>query len=315
MSKLHSYHSDLDGIGGKILSLYFGLDYDKYIQLDYDFERTSDWIKEEIFKYDEVVFTDFCPSKEYLEKLLELGKKVFIADHHESSLWIKEMSHPNLTVHHDKMRSGTKIYFYEFIKPLYSRIPQVVYDFVDRVDVYDLWLLESPLREEAENLNRLLYKRIAWNADPQIQYDPFVDNILKKLDYLSEWKWTEEDLKAIKSAKDKEMLVYKQSMKMLQTRTDERGLKFGLFKASSKISIICSMILTEYAGLDYIIAINTFSPTEYKLSLRSKGFDVTQLENVSGHKEAGATKFETKEQLDEFWENTNKSIPYKLQER
>jgi oligoribonuclease NrnB/cAMP/cGMP phosphodiesterase (DHH superfamily) len=308
-------HCDLDGIAGKVLSKYFVQEFDDYIILDYNFERTDEVLKNRILEFDYIVFSDFCPPKEFIENLLSLNKVVYIYDHHDSSEWIKEINHKNLVVVHDLNRCGTKIYYEEFIKPQFNRIPKIVNDLVKLVDTYDLWKLNDPLWEEAQNLNRVLYKVIDWNSDFQNQWESFIDLILRKLYNCNEWMWTDYEQKLIKIAIDKENKIYNESNNMLQKRVDEKGNKFGIFKASSKISIVCSRLLKEHLDLEYIICINTFKlaeQKEFRLSVRSREFDCTQLEGVEGHKEAAALVLDKFDMFNDLLNGKINSIKYKI---
>ncbi len=309
--KLLFSHNDLDGVGSILLYKYFNLDFDKSMIGDYNFEETKEEQKNEILTYDKVYFTDFCPSEEFLNKLLELNKKVWIYDHHESSLFCKEIKHDNLIVFHDLTKSGTKIFYENFIKITLKRVPIIVEQLIELIDTYDCWKIKSELWEEAQNLNRVLYATMNWDTDSQYVYNDFIVGMLDKMKKYNKWQWSFEEQRIIKNAKDKEDNVYKKSNEMLQVRKDEKGKMFGLFKASSKISIVCARLLERYSGLDYIICINTFKPEEKKLSIRSLGFDCTQLQNVYGHKEAAASVFETIEEINDFWNGRIWSIRYK----
>lgn len=311
MMKVLATHNDLDGIGNKILSLYFGLDFNKYIILDYNFERTDEELVNSLLEYDTIYFTDFCPSKEFLEKALGLNKQIYIYDHHDSSLWVKDMQYSNLKVYHSLDMCGTKIFCNFYIKSIFGRLPLIIDYFVQLINTYDTWQITSFLWEESQNLNRILYKTIDWNADSQSSYNRFVKLMLVKLDTYPSWRWTNYEIRLIEEDKQKEKRILEESNQILQKRYDEKGKKFGLFKARSKISIVCANLLQRHKDLDYIICINTFKENENKLSCRSLGFDTTQLSIFEGHKEASGGQMGSKEEINDFWEGFINSIPYK----
>lgn len=309
--KVLATHNDLDGCAPIVLSKYFALDFDDYVILDYNFERTNNQLKEQLLSYDEIYFTDFCPTKEFLIDLLKMNKKVWIFDHHDTSSWVKEISNTNLKVYHDITICGTLIFYRNYIKPLFKRISSVVYYFVSLVNVYDTWKINDSLWDEAQNLNRVLYKTINWDLDQQHVYDSFIKTIIDKLDNLSEWRWSSYEYRLIQQDIEKEARILRESEEILQKRVDDRGKIFGLFKASSKISIVCSKLLAKYVDLDYVICINTFKLDEFKLSCRSLGFDCTQLDIFSGHKEAAGGALSSIEEIDKFWNGEMYSLRYK----
>jgi oligoribonuclease NrnB/cAMP/cGMP phosphodiesterase (DHH superfamily) len=316
MSKILCYHSDMDGVGNKILALYFGLNFDYMLMVDYNFEETKQETINKILEFNEIFFTDFCPSKDYLLKLLDLNKKVWIYDHHLSSEFCKEIKHENLIVSHDKNRCGTKIFFEDYIKKEVENIDfidniNVLNHFITLVDTYDCWRQDDKLWQEADSLNKLLYKMLLWDVDPQHQYDNFVDIILEKLDTLTEWKWTTKEMRLVQEARDREDRIYNESNKMLKKRIDEKDFKFGIFKAGANISVVCSRLLKEHEDLEYIICINTFKPEGCKISIRSKVFDCTQLNFADGHEQACGGALPSLEYVNDFWDAKIYTLGYK----
>lgn len=308
--KLLATHNDLDGTGSLILSKYFNLGFDQTIVLDYNFEETKQNKKDKILEFSDISFTDFCPSKNFLLLLLDQGKTISIYDHHESSKWCNDIIHKNLKVYHDMTSSGTKIFFNNYIKTIFKRVKLIIFDFVHLVNTYDCWKITSPLWEESQNLNRLLYKMMDWDSEDQI-YSRFIEAIIKKLDLLSKWEWSNYEARLIHSAVEQENKVYLESKSILQKRKDDRGKTFGLFKASSKISIVCSRLLAENLDLDYIICINMYKKDECKLSCRSLGFNTTTLSIFDGHKEASGGQMDSIEDIDKLWKGEINSITYK----
>jgi oligoribonuclease NrnB/cAMP/cGMP phosphodiesterase (DHH superfamily) len=297
-------HNDLDGQGALILSFYFGLRIDNFYICDYK-DREYPEYKNMFKAFDKIIFTDFSPTKDHLIELLEMGKNVEIYDHHLSSeelLEVRELYKGNLVLVHDKERSGTKIFYEEYLKNgsfEKSKIKESVNKFVNLVNVYDLYLTDNPIWNEALNLNRVLYGMLSYKENQYNKYKKFIANILNKLYNNSVWVWSEEENKIIERDQAKENRLFENALYNLKERVDDRGNKFGLFTESSKISILCHRILKERKDLKYVICINTYSGEDgtgwKKLSARSRNeeeFNTLDLEGFNGHKCASGRECE-----------------------
>jgi oligoribonuclease NrnB/cAMP/cGMP phosphodiesterase (DHH superfamily) len=281
----------LDGISNEILSQYFNLAFDKTISYDYEFFDTPDKIQI-FFDADNIVFSDISPPQDIYDKLILAEKSVRIFDHHKSSLWIKDM--PGCV--HDNNRSGTKIFFEEYVLrlPQITRFRSVVREFVELVSVYDLWQIDSPLRSVSEDLQRVFVKYGNWGLDDNLaRHDRFIAAIQKKLMSQEHFCWNSTEMRYIQEAKVAEDKAYEEAMCMLQTRWDNKGRKFGVLSLWGKISMVCHRILNiDKRDFVYLVCAQTFHDKWGTMSLRARDgeFDLTELAGVAGHKSsAGAT--------------------------
>jgi hypothetical protein len=127
------------------------------------------------------------------------------------------------------------------------------------------------------------------------------------------WFWYSNELAGIENKKQKEEYAYFQAVKILQKRVDSKGKAFGLFKASSIISITCSKLLEDNTDLDYIVVINTWDGFQ-KISVRARegsNFNVTDLKYCDGHVLAGGGQLPTEDYAIAFYNGFIVSLPYK----
>lgn len=286
MSRIFLCHSDCDGGGSFIAIEYLKIPYDTMMICNYgDFNLESN--KKKLFQYDEILVSDFSLPTNLVLELLEANKKVTILDHHdyennEENKGLDDINHENYIIVHDQTRSGTKITF-DYFKGN-SRHKKIVTDFINLVDTYDLWKLDSPFREESENLNRLFYGSLDWNNDNK--YESFTKEILFRFKTFNEWEWTESDIEKINRAKKIEQDELKKAKMFAKQYIDEKGFPYLITIAPKKISFVASELLKEFPDVSYVAIINTYKDSWEKISLRSKeDFDVTQIGN--GHKQAG----------------------------
>jgi oligoribonuclease NrnB/cAMP/cGMP phosphodiesterase (DHH superfamily) len=282
-------HTDCDGLGSIILARYFDIPFDTVISLDYGFEEESDAVQI-LYDSDSIVITDLALTPALHDDLLSKGKSVQVFDHHETSRWVADK--PGCVW--DSNRSGTKIFFDEYIKPRVGRYKPITREFVDLVDVYDRWDLASPLRAMSEDLQRVFVKYGDWDLDNAlIRHDRYIMAMLGKLRNDAHFGWNALERMYIRDAKVSEEKAYAEALSMLQIRRDNKGRKFGLFSAWGKISMTCHRMLTADAmDVAYLICAQTFHNKLGSMSFRSREFefDLTQLAGVNGHKaSAGAT--------------------------
>jgi oligoribonuclease NrnB/cAMP/cGMP phosphodiesterase (DHH superfamily) len=278
----------LDGISNEILAQFFNLNFDKTVS--YDYEYFDDPTRINIFSdADNIIFSDISPSQELYNNLISSGKIIRIFDHHDSSIWIKDK--PGCV--HDNNRSGTKIFFEEYVLSHFARYKPIVREFVEVVSVYDLWKVDSPLRPMSEDLQRVFVKYGNWNLDDNLaRHDRFISAMTKKFQKQDKFSWNPTELMYIQEAKASEDKAYQEAMSMLQTRWDNKGRKFGVFSAWGKISMTCHRILNiDKSDVVYLVCAQTFQNKLGTMSLRSRAgeFDLTELAGVNGHKpSAGA---------------------------
>jgi oligoribonuclease NrnB/cAMP/cGMP phosphodiesterase (DHH superfamily) len=168
-----------------------------------------------------------------------------------------------------------------------------VREFVELVDVYDRWDLESPLRPMSEDLQRVFVKYGHWGLDDNLaRHDRFISAMTKKFQKQDKFSWNPTELMYIREAKVSENKAYQEAMAILQTRWDNKGRKFGVLAMWGKISMVCHRILNmDKQDFVYLVVAQTFHNKYGAISFRSREneFDLTQLAGVEGHKaSAGA---------------------------
>jgi oligoribonuclease NrnB/cAMP/cGMP phosphodiesterase (DHH superfamily) len=282
-------HTDCDGLGSVILAQHFDLPFDKIICYDYGFEDESDAVQV-LYDSKNIVVADLALTSALHDDLLAKGKTVRVFDHHENSQWITGRT----GCCWDDKRCGTKIFFDEYIKPRKGRYRPIVREFVDLVDVYDRWALESPLRPLSEDLQRVFVKYGNWDINNALdRHDRYIMAIIRKLQKDEHFSWNNTELMYIRDAKASEDKAYDEALAMLQIRTDNRGYRFGVFSAWGKISMTCHRMLNvENMDIDYLVVAQTFHNKLGTMSFRSREskYDLMQLAGVAGHKaSAGAT--------------------------
>jgi len=301
-------HSDLDAIAVVILVHYFELPFEKIVGYDYGFEKEASTVQV-LYDSDEIVIADLSLTPELYNNLIRKGKDICIFDHHETSQWIKDKENCVW----DSKRSGAKIFFDEYVKPRVGRYKPVVEEFVNLVDVYDRWDLESPLRPSSEDLQRVFVRMGEWNLEDNVlRHEIFIKEMLRKLQTTDHFKWTAVELMHIRDAKLSEEKAYVEAMNMLQIRKDNKGRRFGVFSAWGKISMTCHRMLNvDNLDVDYIICAQTFHNKLGQMSLRSREgqFDLMELAGVNGHK-ASAGAMLTADEVIRFL-NENMCFKYK----
>jgi oligoribonuclease NrnB/cAMP/cGMP phosphodiesterase (DHH superfamily) len=295
MSKLLVSHLDLDGLGSIVLAKYYEkeLDIDDIISVDYGFEQ--DRINWRILcSYDSIVFADMTIPKESAEELISMGKELVFFDHHENSRWIQELEGSVW----DKSRCGTKLFFEYYVLKFVKRYPPIILEFVALVDTYDLWKQDSPLWNDAKNLNNVMFGMKNYvTKDFWESYQTFFGTTMLKFEQMDTWQFTSAEKLAIEKANKKEQDVYRSAMKDMSVRKDSKGFTFGVCKMPSKISLVASKILEDRPDLDYLIVFNMYGGLTGKISVRTRrdDFDCTKIGIIEGHvKASGGTLTEDK---------------------
>jgi hypothetical protein len=290
MSTIVINHCDLDAVGCKIVLDIYNFPYDKMLTVNYG-DITMD--SEEIYSYDKIICTDFSLPTTIVEKLLSLGKFVDIYDHHdytndESTKGLLTLGHKNFRLYHDLTKCGTSIVAKEFKPPKYRFKKNFSY-FINLVNIYDMYQKQSPLWEDAQNCNRILWGCLDWSYKDIHKFDFICSYWINKIKNNNEWQWSTFEQEKINRAIQIENEEYKKAMSTYSTYIDNKGIKYGVAVASKKISIVASMILDNNKDIVYLIMMNTFGSKWGKISLRTSettGFDCTQFEECHGHKEA-----------------------------
>lgn len=316
---LATHGVDLDGLGSIIISEYFGLPFNHYVLVSYDEEKDDNgkYVLER-FKdiEDTLVFTDFHIDKEHYKALERTFKTFYIFDHHKSTEELFDK--PN--VFYDDSKSGTLIY-YEWLMSLPdAEFNPIVDHFVKLVNTYDMWKSGSILWDDAVGLNNILWSAQNWADQSKTwhRYKFFINMQVEKMRTgADEWFWTAYERNQIAMGKKKVDDEYKKAIDNIIFRTDGKGRKFAIYQGSSKISLVCNMILKEN-DIDYVIAINTFNAdgpnkVDKRVSVRSKPhFNVRSLAGVDGHEQAGGAMY-PKGYLNDLLSGKIPYIPYKRQ--
>jgi oligoribonuclease NrnB/cAMP/cGMP phosphodiesterase (DHH superfamily) len=305
MKTLLMTHVDLDGVGNIILAKYFKLPVDDYILVDYD-QLDDLEFNQSLRKYTNIYLTDLNIQDETYNVLVENNISFLVFDHHQTTEKFSE--DPRVTW--DITQSGTKL-FYNYLSKG-KRVLGIVRDFVELVDTYDMWRLESPLREDSENLNRVFFHSINYQAQGYQKYEPFIKNQFKKFERYNNWKFLPSEVDKINIAKAKEVQDCQEAENLLTFREDSKGKVFGLFMARRNISKVCSYLLCKYQNLDYIICINTYNQgTDYnKVAVRSREFNTVSLRNIEGHAHASGGIF-SRQFLTDLWAGKINELGYK----
>ena len=224
-------HRDLDGIGVIVLRDYFNLPFDAVSSWDYGFIEIPE-CKKIIDAADEIIMADLSIPEESYDELIKAGKHIEIYDHHDTASWLDKKQGSI----HDESRCGTKIFFEEYVLPRVGRYKPIVKQFVDLVDIYDRWELESPLRKESENLQRVWTAYANWNCPDNImQHDRFITQMCKKFDSMPNFAWNITEQSYIDTALQKEETSYQQALNIIQDRVDNQGKVFGIWRAWGRI--------------------------------------------------------------------------------
>ncbi len=313
MKVLRITHNDLDGLTPIVLDKLHNLDFDDVLSIGYEFwedPETLNYIK----TFNRVVITDLSTSEEFFHELIDLGVYVEVYDHHTSSDWMSKLPESDkYRLVHDETRSGTKIYFEEFILKQFPRVKKAERYMVELTDTYDLWKKDSPLWEEAQSFTRVFFGMNDWSQSGYVAKEKFVDQQVKKIRRLPEWRWLASEQKIIDTAIEKEKVALEESEARLQTRTDSKGNIFGTFHLGGKISITATKILENHPELKYVIIQNSFRGLNSKLSFRSRTeeeFNCLNLCLAHGHTVAAGGELKTNTDAKRFLEGDIYAVKY-----
>lgn len=300
-------NNDLDGSSYLVLFHYYQIPYNEVFITEYDFFENEPQM-EYVMKYDEIFFIDFAPSQWMLDRMLERNITFKVFDHHEPGWEVLKDLPPseNYEIHVDFERSGTEIFYDEYIKPNLVRTKPIVEYFVEMVSGYDLWKKDKPIWEDGLNLNRIFYGLMNFGQSEYALIEPYVTTQTSKLQTSNEWFWTEKEQKLIKRAEEREEKMKALAEENLSERIDSKGKEFGVIALPSKISLGANYILEKYPHLYYVIAINTWGGgINGKLSFRARErFDCNELCCAEGHGTAAGGHI----QVDEAFKLYNGSI-------
>lgn len=305
---IHATHIDLDGLSPLVIDAVFGVnnDYNEIFCCNYDDGDREETLlstlkREKAETLGVLVFTDFTPNVRIRQVIDEKKIHTYIFDHHASEdkekgitlfedlyNWAQGKDYIHLDL--DDTRCGTKIY-YDYMSPNYKH-SEALEQYVSLVDTYDLFQKERLNWNMASDLNCLMYYMRDFDAqefdDKSIVYAPFITSQVWKGRY-NEYRFTDYEQKKIDKAraKEKEIITgYATKKEWFEVRQDKEGLYFVIFKNRAKISVIADWFLTTYPKLDYAIGINTYDDECWKISARSKEYDLMKIKGFAGHANA-----------------------------
>lgn len=275
-------HIDLDGYGVNVLESIYSeyLRYDEIKNKNYGFEEEQE-IKDLIEPENDITIVDLSiPEPVYLDWKSKVHSLIII-DHHESSKYIQNYEG---NVWSDQL-SGTALFWtYVVKKALVScgqRWDKKIDYFVTLVDCYDRWQEDSMYWLDATRLNKV----------NQSLGSKFVGHMVNKL--TRTWEWTSEETDCFETIEQEENRILSDIEKDLAIKADNNGYNFCLVEIpdKSKLSMVCSKLLTKYPEIDYVMGYNARNNS---LSFRSKKdyINLTQIQGVFGHKLAAGGAYD-----------------------
>jgi hypothetical protein len=300
-------HADLDAVGILVINNYFNINFDRIYIINYEdiHDEDGNFILPEkypIQENDELVVTDLSLIPDFLN-YIKTAKSFIAFDHHDETGKLP----PQENIIYDKHKSGSLLYF-EYITQG-KRVPYKLKQFIDLVNTYDTFNDESPLWEEAQNLNRLFYKIYSYGLQPYDAVQKFITFQQKKFKntLVESFYFSDYEKGKIAEVLKQEADIYIKAKKMIKVRKDNVGHNFGVLTLASKISITCFNLLKEYSGLSYIIVINSYKGINGKVSVRAQKHEeinVNYLTGIKGHEKAGGGQFPI-DFLQDFWESNS----------
>jgi oligoribonuclease NrnB/cAMP/cGMP phosphodiesterase (DHH superfamily) len=289
-------HNDLDGVGSLILNEYYGYtdSFDKVYVVSYqEIVDNEKFVFPRFFPLtedDDLVVTDVSMVPELYAYIKNTAKSYVIYDHHDETGKIE--GDPN--IHYNKKKSGTLLYFEAVTEG--KRVSMKLKKLVDLINTYDNYNDESPLWEEAQNMNRVFYKVYSWGLKPYPAVQKFISLQVNKVKDPKrlEFGFSDYEDQKIQEVLEKEHEILVKARSTIQRRTDNAGNNFGLVVLASKISITCYNLLKEMEDLSYIIAINAYKGINGAVSVRARktsSIDVNNLLGIHGHEKAGGGQF------------------------
>jgi len=279
---IHISDIDLDGISSRILAEY----YLRPITAKYSPILTDNRISIEteidnklLDSSDTIIFTDLTPSSyDNWKNLVDKNKEIYIFDHHKSA---RELLGELPNYYFDLDKCGTKIFYNALLNG--KRRKPVIKQFVELVNIYDLWKQDSPDWQKAKALHNTCYGYVDWShyktTPKTVMFDNFIKAQLVKFQKDSRFIFTYKEQLIIQRALQKEESAYKQAKRSLKIRTDTKGNQYAYIECTSKLSLVASRILKELQNkIEYLIGYTTYNPNNTKVSVRShNNFDVAKI--------------------------------------
>ena len=295
--KIYSVHdSDLDGVSSYIVAiLYIQPLCAQFIYTLTSKRDMSEFNETSALGSDIILFSDITPTVALYKHLTEdLHKEVFIFDHHlgprDELLTVVDKDY-----YFSNEKCGAKVLFDTITKGI--RVKKCIYEYIEKVDIYDRWITGSALWKEAKDLHNIMYGCVNWfaNESDNIKYDKFINSQLQKFMTAKYFYFTDYEKQLALKAEKKEKDNQTQAEKNIQFRKDNSKNDYAYFECSSKLSIVANNLIKKYPDIKYFVCHSTFEETARsnangKISLRCKDdFDVTVIAQKwlgNGHKQA-----------------------------
>ena len=255
-------HTDLDGISVIVLAKLFHVRFKRIYIWNYEQININ-----EMKKHRNILMVDLSIDEKSFTELRHQGYEIIIYDHHESSRYLSKCR----GCIWDLNKCGTRLFYDNFIKfqPMYKE-NKYAEQYVMLVDVFDRWQQNSPLWENALNLQRLF-------ASSENFVNSAINYINRGLVF------TPSESTSIMQIMHEEDKAYKEATKEMKIYTDSKGIRYGVMPIKRYVSIISNRALNNNQELTYIIGYFNNG----RISIRSKtNFDITTLKGICGHKNA-----------------------------
>jgi len=322
--KIGIFHTDLDGISNLLLVKQFNLQFDEIYSLNYNEYDEYDSVINLLTEEDTIIFSDFSPNKKWMEMIEEKNCSIEVYDHHgdketKDSAYdlLSNWKYPKLKYFYEEDKCGSEIFYLNYIKPTLKEVNPVVEEYLKLVSIFDTGQTKHVLYNKAQDLNRLFWKTINYGKKDLERYNFFIINCMKyKFDNNDIFKFNKLEETKIKEDKNRELEIFNKIISggksTIKTRKDDKGRYFSVIKLKSKATGISNLLLDKFKKLSYILIINYYDSDNMKISLRSRDeIDVTELENVKGHKCAAGYEDVTNQICEDIWNGKIYSLKYK----
>ncbi len=298
------FDTDLDGVGARTIAEYYLNPIAKVVYLNTNDREMSDFEMKYADASDIILFTDITPTLDLYNELIEKGKTVILADHHQTG---RDTIGERENYYFDITKCGCKILYNELSEGL--RKNRVMERFVHLVNTYDMWKNDTEDWMEAKGLHNAMWGSINWKrASYQTDTEKFLNFILDQLQKFKMSKvfyFTEAEKASMKRAIKKEQTAFNEAKRSLRIRTDNEGDNYGWFSCTSKLSFVANRLLDELDGkVRYVVGYSTWDKKNTKVSLRCKNdFSVNHIAEKhggGGHTSAAGVNLKTKEKIEEL---------------
>ena len=291
------HHNDMDGIATKTIMALYGIPVENLFQAEYPEDGVDPIAKEclENIKNSgqpgEIYMGDISPTDEMCETLDQALKdgtlsKLVIGDHHVTRAYLREKYD---WYYYNENKCGAAV-LAEALGIKYRD------KWLHLISVYDLWLLDDPLRPLAEDLNRL---QLFLGSD--IIFDRlFMTQETHNLNFKGFEKRINSEMfgDMLVEAKRRQEKFVQEALKRCKVGTDKNGNKVAYLVGDTRYSSEVGREVLKKFTVDYFVGINFFTDG---MSFRClPGFDVGSLcaeRRGGGHKEAAGCG------LPDGWEN------------